>query len=60
MMLHVLDVVFRKPFQRMQTIRVGLLIDPIVGGRIGKHSEHLQPLLDEMSEVFRIDPSAEW
>jgi ring-1,2-phenylacetyl-CoA epoxidase subunit PaaC len=30
------------------------------GGRVGKHSEHLQPLLDEMSEVFRIDPAAEW
>lgn len=30
------------------------------GGRTGKHSEHLQPLLDEMSEVFKIDPSAEW
>lgn len=35
-------------------------ITPIFGGRHGKHSEHLQPLLDEMSEVFRIDPSAEW
>jgi len=33
---------------------------PILGGRIGKHSEHLQPLLDEMSEVFKIDPTAEW
>src|SRR5687768_9296347 len=32
----------------------------ISGGRAGKHSEHLQPLLNEMSEVFRIDPSAEW
>ena len=32
----------------------------ILGGRMGNHSEHLQPLLDEMSEVFRIDPSAEW
>lgn len=30
------------------------------GGRAGKHTEHLQPLLDEMSEVFRIDPTAEW
>jgi len=30
------------------------------GGRVGKHSENLQPLLDEMSEVFRIDPTAEW
>jgi len=32
----------------------------VLGGRMGKHSEHLQPLLDEMSEVFRIDPTAEW
>jgi ring-1,2-phenylacetyl-CoA epoxidase subunit PaaC len=35
-------------------------ISPITGGRTGKHSDHLQPLLDEMSEVFRIDPSASW
>lgn len=35
-------------------------IQPIIGGRTGKHSEHLQPLLDEMSEVFKIDPTAEW
>jgi ring-1,2-phenylacetyl-CoA epoxidase subunit PaaC len=33
---------------------------PVLGGRNGIHSEHLQPLLDEMSEVFRIDPTAEW
>jgi len=33
---------------------------PVTGGRLGKHSEHLQPLLDEMSEVFKIDPAAEW
>jgi ring-1,2-phenylacetyl-CoA epoxidase subunit PaaC len=36
------------------------LQQPVMGGRIGKHTEHLQPLLDEMSEVFRIDPTAEW
>ncbi len=36
------------------------IINPIIGGRIGKHSEHLQPLLEEMGEVFRIDPGAEW
>lgn len=36
------------------------LVTPVVGGRIGKHTEHLQPLLDEMSEVFKIDPTAEW
>lgn len=35
-------------------------VEPISGGRVGKHSEYLQPLLDEMSEVFNIDPTAEW
>jgi ring-1,2-phenylacetyl-CoA epoxidase subunit PaaC len=35
-------------------------VTPVLGGRAGKHSEHLQPLLEEMSEVFRIDPAAEW
>lgn len=35
-------------------------IVPVNGGRIGQHTEHLQALLDEMSEVFRIDPTAEW
>lgn len=33
---------------------------PIYGGRKGEHSAHLQPLLDEMTEVFRIDPGTEW
>jgi ring-1,2-phenylacetyl-CoA epoxidase subunit PaaC len=36
------------------------LVQPVLGGRHGKHSEHLQPLLDEMSEVFKTDPTAEW
>lgn len=36
------------------------IISPATGGRLGQHSEHLQPLLDEMSEVFRTDPGAEW
>ncbi|MBS1978008.1 MAG: phenylacetate-CoA oxygenase subunit PaaC [Bacteroidetes bacterium] len=36
------------------------LIQPVLGGRKGQHSEHLQPLLDEMSEVFRTEPGAEW
>jgi ring-1,2-phenylacetyl-CoA epoxidase subunit PaaC len=35
-------------------------VTPVMGGRAGRHSEHLQPLLNEMSEVFRIDPDAEW
>ena len=33
---------------------------PVNGGRIGLHTEYLQPLLDEMTEVFSIDPSADW
>lgn len=36
------------------------LVTPVMGGRVGKHTEHLQPLLDEMTEVVKIDPSAEW
>lgn len=34
--------------------------NPVYGGRTGVHSDYLQPLLDEMSEVFRIDPNTEW
>lgn len=33
---------------------------PVVGGRMGQHTENLQPLLDEMTEVFSVDPGAEW
>ena len=35
-------------------------IEAMNGGRIGNHTAHLQPLLDEMSEVFKMDPTAEW
>jgi len=35
-------------------------INPVYGGRKGQHTEHLQPLLDEMTEVVLLDPSAEW
>lgn len=35
-------------------------IKPIIGGRYGNHTDHLQPLLDEMSEVFKVDPTADW
>lgn len=33
---------------------------PVLGGRKGYHTEHLEQLVNEMAEVFRIDPSAEW
>lgn len=35
-------------------------LEAMNGGRTGDHTKHLQPLLDEMAEVFRIDPTAEW
>lgn len=35
-------------------------IQPVIGGRYGNHTDHLQPLLDEMSEVFQVDPTADW
>ncbi|QDA61408.1 1,2-phenylacetyl-CoA epoxidase subunit PaaC [Hymenobacter jejuensis] len=35
-------------------------LTPVYGGRTGQHTEYLQPLLDEMAEVFRLDPTAEW
>ncbi len=33
---------------------------PHFGGRYGEHTEHLQPLLDEMGEVINSDPTADW
>jgi ring-1,2-phenylacetyl-CoA epoxidase subunit PaaC len=33
---------------------------PSYGGRNGKHTEYLKPLLEEMTEVLRIDPEADW
>ncbi len=34
--------------------------DPCSGGRYGEHTKHLQPLLSEMTEVYAIDPNADW
>jgi ring-1,2-phenylacetyl-CoA epoxidase subunit PaaC len=36
------------------------LVEGKMGGRMGKHTAYLQPLLDEMAEVFKLDPGAEW
>ena len=35
-------------------------IKPINGGRYGTHTKDLQPLVEEMSAVFRVDPTADW
>lgn len=42
------------------TLPESALQTPVYGGRYGEHTKHLQPLLDEMSEVFKMDPTAEW
>ena len=33
---------------------------PLFGGRKCTHTAHLKPLIEEMGEVFRVDPGAEW
>lgn len=35
-------------------------IEAKYGGRKGFHTEYLQPMLDELSEVFRFEPTATW
>jgi ring-1,2-phenylacetyl-CoA epoxidase subunit PaaC len=35
-------------------------VQPIYGGRKGYHTEYLQPMLNEMTEVSALDPSAAW
>lgn len=35
-------------------------VTPVYGGRRGYHTTYLQPLLREMSEVFKLDPEATW
>lgn len=34
--------------------------EPVLGGRKGVHTAHLQPLLSEMTEVYATDPTADW
>ncbi len=42
------------------TLEIPSSTEAHLGGRKGYHTDHLQPLLDEMTEVYRIDPSATW
>lgn len=43
-------------------LRIPEVADPKIGygGRKGNHTEHLAPLLEEMTQVFAIDPVAKW
>ncbi|MHC4993087.1 MAG: 1,2-phenylacetyl-CoA epoxidase subunit PaaC [Planctomycetota bacterium] len=42
------------------TFRADRVSPPTRGGRQGEHTEHLGPLLDEMCEVYRLEPKAAW
>lgn len=55
-----LDVILPTIEQAGLTLPALDSVTPVFGGRKGYHSEHLQPLLDEMTSVFRLDPTTEW
>ncbi len=42
------------------TLELKLPVADTRGGRRGHHTEYLVPLLDEMCEVFRLEPAAPW
>ncbi len=42
------------------SIELSLPDESAPGGRRGHHSEHLKSLLDEMCEVYRLEPGAAW
>jgi ring-1,2-phenylacetyl-CoA epoxidase subunit PaaC len=42
------------------TVTLAPLAEGFVGGRRGRHTTDLDALVDEMSEVFRIEPEAAW
>jgi ring-1,2-phenylacetyl-CoA epoxidase subunit PaaC len=48
------------PVLEKATLKIPASQEPKLGGRKGYHTEHLDPLLKEMAEVFNIDPAAEW
>ncbi len=50
------------PILKQATLKMPDLSDvvPAYGGRRGIHTPYLQPLLDEMGEVIRSEPDAEW
>lgn len=48
------------PILEQAGLSVNTTAEAVLGGRKGYHTEHLLPLLEEMSEVFAVDPTAEW
>ncbi len=58
------------PFLESATLRVParrddrgewqVLVEPVYGGRRGRHTEYLETLLDAMQMVYRMEPGAKW
>ena len=50
------------PVLKNANLKIPEIKDPkeSYGGRKGNHTEYLKPLIDEMTEVYRIDKDAEW
>jgi len=48
------------PILEQAGLTISTIAEAALGGRKGYHTEHLSPLLEEMSEVFAVDPTAEW
>jgi ring-1,2-phenylacetyl-CoA epoxidase subunit PaaC len=48
------------PILEQAGLTVNTNVDAVLGGRKGYHTEYLASLLEEMSEVFAVDPTAEW
>jgi len=51
-----------KPVLKNAGLKIPEVNDPKIsyGGRKGNHTEYLKPLVEEMTEVYRIDTNAEW
>ena len=52
--------VIAKAGLQLPTLKAMGSIDAYYGGRSGRHTPYLGPLLEEMGAVFRLDPQATW
>jgi ring-1,2-phenylacetyl-CoA epoxidase subunit PaaC len=48
------------PILEKASLKIPQSAESKLGGRNGYHTEHLQPLINEMAEVYRLDPTAVW
>ena len=48
------------PVLQASTLSVNLKSNPDNGGRIGKHTEHLEQLINDLQSVYRLVPDTKW